>query len=57
MKSPMLQLFQRNKEEFLEWWHFNDNVMKTIFVIYALLELSMVLFLILGGLDYLGVIE
>ncbi len=57
MKSPMLQLFQRNKEEFLEWWHFNDNVMKTIFVIYALFELSMVLILILGGLDYLGVIE
>ena len=20
MKSPMVQLFQRNKEEFLQWW-------------------------------------
>ena len=56
MKSHMVQLFQRNKEDFLQWWRFHDNVMKTLFVIYALIELSMVLILILGGLDYLGVI-
>ena len=56
MKSPMLQLFQRNKEEFLEWWHFNDNVMKTIFVFYALLEVLMLIFMVLIISDDLGVI-
>ena len=57
MKSPMVQLFQRNKEEFVQWWRFHDNVMRTLFVIYALFELSMALILILGGLDYLGVTD
>ena len=47
MKSPMVQLFQRNKEEFLQWWRFHDNVMRTLFVIYALFELLMVIFTIL----------
>ena len=57
MKSPMLQLFQRNKEEFLEWWHFNDNVMKTIFVFYALVEVLMLIFMVLIISDeLLGVI-
>ena len=57
MKSPMLQLFQRNKEEFLEWWHFNDNVMKTLFVFYALFEVLMLIFMILIISDeLLGVI-
>jgi len=57
MKSPMVQLFQRNKEEFLQWWRFHDNVMRTLFVIYALFELLMVIFTILIISDeLLGVI-
>ena len=57
MKSPMLQLFQRNKDEFLEWWHFNDNVMKTMFVFYALFEVLMLIFMVIIISDeLLGVI-
>jgi len=53
----MVQLFQRNKEEFLQWWRFHDNVMRTLFVIYALFELLMVIFTILIISDeLLGVI-
>ncbi len=57
MKSPMVQLFQRNKEEFLEWWRFHDNVMRTLFVFYALFEVLMLIFTILIISDeLLGVI-
>ncbi len=57
MKSPMVRLFQRDKEKFLQWWRIQDSVLKTLFVIYALFELLMVIFTILIISDeLLGVI-
>ena len=57
MKSPMARLFQRDKEKFLQWWRIQDSVLKTLFVIYALFELLMVIFTILIISDeLLGVI-
>tara|TARA_Y100001968_G_scaffold48142_2_gene38441 strand:+ start:6390 stop:6563 length:174 start_codon:yes stop_codon:yes gene_type:complete len=57
MKSPMLQIFDRDKEDFLQWWRRRSFFEKIIFGIYGLFELFILLIIILEGLDYLDIIE
>tara|TARA_B100000214_G_scaffold20428_1_gene13622 strand:- start:910 stop:1083 length:174 start_codon:yes stop_codon:yes gene_type:complete len=57
MKSPMLQIFDTDKEDFLQWWRRRSFFEKIIFGIYGLFELFILLIIILEGLDYLDIIE
>ena len=56
MKSPVAQIFQRDKEEFLQWWGNRAIFEKILFGLWGTMELLFFLIIVLEGLDYSGII-
>ena len=56
MKSPVAQIFQRDKEEFLQWWGNRSIFEKFLFGLWGTMELLFFLIIVLEGLDYSGII-